>query len=158
MGGLVLSPPRRLLPEDDVSGFCSGVELVDTWFRKRARRAESAGTAVTYAVFDGRQPVGFYALASHSLERSQAFGWLARNTPKDIPVILLGMLGVDQGYQGQGVGAGLLRDAILRSASAAEIIGAKAMVVDPVGDEARSFYERWGFVQATSDGRMMIRL
>ena len=47
-------------------------------------------------------------------------GKVRRNTPEPIPAILLARLAVDRKEQGQGVGAALLRDAVLRTVEAAE--------------------------------------
>lgn len=58
---------------------------------------------------------------------------LVANAPSQVPAILLGMLGVDERYQGMGLGAQLLRDAILNSLKVSELAGARALVVDPTG-------------------------
>lgn len=62
-----------------------------------------------------------------------------------VPVILLARLAVDKRFKGQGVGTELRRDALLRTLSAAEIAGLRAIVVDANDDAARMFYERLGF-------------
>ena len=43
------------------------------------------------------------------------------------------------------VGSQLLRDATLRASNAAEIVGAKALFVEPASDSATKFYEHYGF-------------
>lgn len=65
--------------------------------------------------------------------------------PEPVPVVLLGRLAIDRGWQGRGLGADLLRDAVLRSVGAAGIIGVRAILVHAVSQEARAFYERHGF-------------
>ena len=65
--------------------------------------------------------------------------------PEPVPVILLGQLAVDAGYQGRGLGADLLSDAGRRSLAAAEVIGARAIVVQALDERASTFYQRWGF-------------
>ena len=52
--------------------------------------------------------------------------------PAQIPVILLGMLGVDKRYQGEGFGRDLLLDAVHRAGYVSEQVGAKALIVDPL--------------------------
>ena len=81
-----------------------------------------------------------------------------RNTPPDIPGILLGMLAVDVDYQGFGLGSALLQDAVIRSCFVADNIGAKVLVVDPLASELESFYERFGFKQIADTGMMAARL
>ena len=72
--------------------------------------------------------------------------------------ILLGMLGVDMRYQTMHVGAQLLRDAAMRAMGAAEIVGAKALLVEPASDRATRFYEHYGFRHIERSGRMFIPL
>jgi predicted N-acetyltransferase YhbS len=62
-----------------------------------------------------------------------------------VPVILLARLAIDQKEQGAGLGAGLLKDALSRASSAAEEIGARAVLVHAQDDEARAFYEHVDF-------------
>lgn len=158
MGALAFTPPRILQASDDVSGFSSGEPLVDSWVARRAVSARGAGTAVVYATFLDGALTGFYTLSAQSVVRSEVSGWLARNAPEQIPVILLGMLGVDERWQGMGLGSDLLSDAVRRSELVAEQIGARALVVDPLGDGARAFYARRGFRPVPGSARMFARL
>ena len=64
--------------------------------------------------------------------------------PKPVPVILLGQLAVDADYQARGLGSDLLVDAA-RRALAADVIGARAIVVQVPNEEAKAFYARFGF-------------
>jgi GNAT superfamily N-acetyltransferase len=62
-----------------------------------------------------------------------------------VPVILLARLAVDRTEQGKGLGAALLKDAILRAASAADIVGCRALLVHAKDKQAQAFYQRFGF-------------
>lgn len=143
---------------DNLAGFSSGVDLVDQWLARRASGARAAGTAVVYVTFCGDALAGFYTLSAQSITRSETSGWIARNAPQQIPVILLGMLGVDQRFQGQGLGRDLLLDAVHRAESVAEQIGARALVVDPIDNVTRSFYEKYGFRPIPGSSRLFAKL
>jgi predicted N-acetyltransferase YhbS len=65
--------------------------------------------------------------------------------PDPVPALLLGRLAVDRAWQGKGLGADLLRDAVLRAIGAAEAIGVRAVFVHAISDDAKSFYEKHGF-------------
>jgi predicted N-acetyltransferase YhbS len=52
---------------------------------------------------DGRV-VGFYALASASVERNAVAGRVRRNMPDPVPVILLSRLAIDRKEQNKGLG------------------------------------------------------
>lgn len=151
--------PRKLTSDDRLEDFCCGVGIVDDWVRSRARHAEKNGTAVVYVVCCEGAVAGLYSLCSHSVVRDEVKGgWLRRNVPESIPVILLGMLGVDRRFQGRHLGSSLLGDAIRRSLLVAEQIGAKALIVDPADDDARAFYEKYGFRPIPGAGRMFLSL
>lgn len=62
-----------------------------------------------------------------------------------IPVILIGRLGVDENFKGQGLGAGLLKNALLRCLNASEEVGVRAVIVDAKDEHARAFYQHFGF-------------
>jgi predicted N-acetyltransferase YhbS len=68
-----------------------------------------------------------------------------------VPVILLARLAVDGSEQRQGLGAGLLKDALLRATAAADIIGCRAVMVHAKDDKAQAFYQRFGFEVSPTD-------
>ncbi|MBQ9042801.1 MAG: GNAT family N-acetyltransferase [Eggerthellaceae bacterium] len=165
MGINALTKPVQLEDGMTLDGFCSGAATVDNWLASRARAAKARGSAVVYvshragADASAEPPAGFYTLSSASITRSGVTGgWLKRNAPDQIPVILLGMLGVDGRHQGSGLGKMLLHDASARSLAVADSIGAKALVVDPLDDEAAAFYSRYGFKLVPGLRRMYVPL
>ena len=149
-GGLTdrprLSPPTPLAPDHELDGFSSGVASLDDWLIRYARRNELEGASRTYVLCE-RPPrvIGYYSLAAGSILHNLATGKTRRNMPNPVPVVLLGRLAIDRTWQGKGLGADLLRDAVLRTVGAAETIGVRAMLVHAISDEARNFYEKFGF-------------
>lgn len=152
------SPPRRLVAEDNIEGFDCGLPIVNNWLQRHLRTAQQQGTAVAYATFSNGIMVGFYTLSAFSVEHDESPGWIRRNSPDPVPVILLGMLGVDLRFQTMHVGSQLLRDAVIRAMNAADIIGARALVVDPATEHAAGFYERYGFRHIPGSSRMFTPL
>jgi len=65
--------------------------------------------------------------------------------PDPVPVILLGQLAVDTDYRGRRLGSDLLVDAGRRALAAADVIGARAIVVQAIDERAKTFYDRFGF-------------
>ena len=137
--------PQRLTPEHDLSAFSSGSEKLDDWLRRRALSNEAQGGSRTYVVCRGGQVAGFYCLANGAVARYSAPARIRRNMPDPVPVMVLGRLAVDRRFQGQGLGKGLLRDAIWRTAQAAEIAGIRAILVHAKDEQARLWYDRFGF-------------
>jgi ribosomal protein S18 acetylase RimI-like enzyme len=158
--GLTYSKPEKLTASDNLQGFDCGHDAINDWVHKHAVHAESAGTAVVYATKDNHgRVVGIYSLSMHSVARSEVKNRnLKRNSPTEIPAILLGMLGVDTQNQKVGLGALLLRDAIKRSINAARIIGARALIVEPVNNSAAEFYKKYGFKEFNANGKLYIPL
>jgi GNAT superfamily N-acetyltransferase len=55
-------------------------------------------------------------------------------------VVLLARLGVDRRVQGRGLGAALVKDAMVRALAAAETIGARALLIHAESSAARDVY------------------
>ena len=139
-----LSAPARFEPgRHDVSAFDCGSDAQTGWLRRIARTAQEARTAVVYVVTpegDDRV-VAFYALAAASVAQTDAPDRLRRAAGHSpIPVILLARLGVDRGWQGRGLGAALVKDAMLRALAAAGTVGARALLIHAESSAARDFY------------------
>jgi GNAT superfamily N-acetyltransferase len=141
----VLSAPAPLAAEHDREQCSSGTPPLDDWLKRRPRQNEVSGASRTYVIADGRRVVGYYSLAAGSVLHEASTGRVRRNMPDPVPAALLGRLAVDKGWQGRGLGAALLRDAVLRVVGAAGTIGVRALLVHAISDEAKAFYEHWGF-------------
>ena len=68
-----------------------------------------------------------------------------------VPMMLLARLAVGVAWQGRGIGAGLLKDAMQRTLQAADIGGTRAFAVHAKDEAARRFYEHFGFVASPTD-------
>jgi GNAT superfamily N-acetyltransferase len=65
--------------------------------------------------------------------------------------MVLARLAVASDMQRQGIGSGMLKDAVLRTLQAADIAGLRALVAHAKDESAREFYERFDFVPSPSD-------
>ncbi len=96
--------------------------------------------------------MGYHALSVASIEHSEATDRARKGMPKHpIPAMLLARLAVDKTVQGMGIGAFLLKDAMSRAVSVAEQAGIRLLLVHAVNNEARAFYERFGFEASPTD-------
>ena len=146
-----LMPPAPLAVDHDLAAFNSGTAPLDEWLKRRARQNEASGALRTYVIAEGRRVVGYYSLSAGSVLHEAATGRVRRNMPDPVPVAPLGRLAIDRQSQGRGLGAALLRDAVLRVIGAAGTIGVRALLVHAISDEAKAFYERWGFRSSPTD-------
>jgi GNAT superfamily N-acetyltransferase len=114
---------------------------------------QMANASQTYVgLADHDAIVGFYTLAVGEVRYEGAPERLKKGLARHpVPVMLLARLGVDKAWQGKGIGAGLLRDAILRTLQVADIAGVRALVVHAKNEAARSFYERFDFQPSYTD-------
>lgn len=155
------SPPEPLRGKHGTEGFECGEPALDVWVDKHARQAEASGSARVFVTTDnGERVVGFYALSAASVSPRDATERLMKDQPKQqsVPVILIGRLAVDLAHQGKQVGRSLLQDALLKCATAAESIGARAVIVHPISDDAVRFYEQFGFEASPTDSHHLILL
>lgn len=156
------APPRPLEESDDRASFDCGRESVNAWLRRHgwANHRDNI-SRVSVSVEPGTPRIaGFVTLSASQIER----GWLAkarqRGLPEQVPAALLGQLGVDVAFQGQGYAVSLLQYALRLAVSASKEIGCAAVITHPLDDRLRAFYARWGFQELPFDPRraMIIRI
>lgn len=142
-----LSNVEPLSETHDVSGFdCGTHEPLNQWLRRFALTNQKNESARTYVVHRRNCIVGYYSIAAGSVSVEEVPGRIAKGLARHpIPVILLARLAVDKSEQGIGLGKALLKDALIRIARAADIVGARAVLVHAIDETARQFYEHFGF-------------
>ncbi len=131
------------------SEFDCGEESLNRWLRESANQYEKRKLCRVYlAVQTGDVRIlGYYTLSSYSVMPATLPVREGGKLPRlPVPAALLGQLAVDTSVQGQHVGEHLLMDALYRVARTAESIGIRLIVVHAIGDTARRFYERYGFI------------
>jgi predicted N-acetyltransferase YhbS len=147
-----LANPVPIEPHHDHSAFDCGAPALNEYLKKFALTNQRNQAARTYVARRDDVIVGYYTLAAGSVRSDTAPARVKKGLAKHpIPVILLARLAVDRNEQGMGVGAGLLKDALLRSVQAAEIIGCRAVLVHAKDQVAMSFYKRFGFEPSPVD-------
>jgi predicted N-acetyltransferase YhbS len=139
------SVPQALAADHVLDAFDCGTAALNEWLKRRALQNEAGGASRTFVTCDGKRVVGYYSLAAASIAHEIAPSKIRRNMPDPIPAVLIGRLAIDRAWQGKHLGVGLLRDAVLRATEAAERIGIRVILVHAIGDQAKAFYERFGF-------------
>ena len=135
-----------------VEGFDCGKEPLNRFLVRYALQNQQAGASQTYVGLVDEEVVGYYTLAFGAVEHAQAPGRIGKGLARHpIPLMVLARLAVAINRHGEGIGAGLLKDAVLRTFQAAEIAGLRALAVHAKDDQARTFYERHGFAQSPTD-------
>lgn len=68
--------------------------------------------------------------------------------PEPIPVVVLSRLAARADWTGQGIGPGLLKDALLRTLQLAEQMGIRALLCHAIDENAKKFYLHHGFIES----------
>lgn len=147
------SRPQPLERGDEREHFECGEPALDHWIAEHALEAQRADTSRVFVTSDGSRVVGYYALAAAEVRPEEATARAIKGQPsrRAIPAVLLARLAVDRDHQGMGLGRSLLQDAMLRSAEAAELLGVRVMLVHAKHEQARRWYERFGFEESPAD-------
>jgi GNAT superfamily N-acetyltransferase len=147
-----LSAPEPLNASHDLSSFSCGKDALDVWLKTRARSNHDKGFTVVRVVHELGRVAGYYGIAPtavipNSLPRSIR----TRQPPDPVPCLLLGQLAVDSNWANQGIGSGLLKDALRRCIQGAALIGGRAVVVKAVDEGALAYWKRRGFLPSKDD-------
>lgn len=137
------------------TGFHCNVEALDQYFHKQAGqdiRRRISRIFVAVLPDNPKEVMGYYTLSSLSIRLEQLPQKLARKLPKHpVPAALIGRLAVTHNAQGCGIGKMLIVDAIKRTVSVSNQIAIYAMVVDAINDNAKDFYEQFGFIRLSDN-------
>jgi ribosomal protein S18 acetylase RimI-like enzyme len=144
--------------QHDREAFSCGIEPLDRYFRTQASQDSRRRFAYCFVlVIPGGNVAGYYTLSATSILLTDLPQTLIKKLPRYpvVPATLMGRLAVDQKYRGKKFGESLLFDAYSRTLRSD--IASFAFVVDPKDENARSFYERYGFTPLPSAGRRMFK-
>ncbi|MBK1642944.1 GNAT family N-acetyltransferase [Chromatium okenii] len=139
---------ETLTSQHDRSGFLSGVEPLDQYFRERVSQDVRRRVTACYVAVDNVTAIiaGYYTLAASSVPLAEVPAALSKRLPRyhTVPVARLGRLAVHQDVRGQKLGAALLWDAFTRAMRSE--VAVFALVVDAKDDQAANFYLHHGFI------------
>lgn len=146
------TPVRKLAATDQVDAFDCGQAALNQFLQRYALVNQKANSAQTYVCCQGDVVVGFYSLVVGSVDPqvapSRVMKGLARHP---VPVMILARLAVDKEHQRKSLGQALLKDALLRTAQAADIAGIRRLLAHAKDDMARRWYETWEFEPSPTD-------
>ena len=148
-----LGQVEKLSAHHALDAFECGQPPLDQFLKRFAFANQRAGSAQTYVVCRGaNQVVGYYSLCVGAVEHSAASERVRKGLANHpVPVMILARLAVASVEQKRGIGKALLKDALLRTAQAAEIAGIRALLVHAKDDEARRWYLNFDFEESPTD-------
>jgi GNAT superfamily N-acetyltransferase len=146
------SPIEKIRFDHDTESFDCGKPELDRFLSRFAFVNHRANTAQTYVVCRGNRVVGYYSLTVGQADHINAPARISQGIASHpIPIMILARLAIDSREQGRGLGSALLKDALYRSARAADIAGIRALFVHAKDDEAAAFYARFNFRPSPTD-------
>jgi predicted N-acetyltransferase YhbS len=147
-----LQSPVPLEKNHDLSSFDCGAPPLNDFLQKHSLQNQQNRSARTYVALRGQRVIGYYSLAAGSVRRDEATARVGKGLANyPVPVFLLARLAVDQNEKGKGLGAALLKDALIRSLQAADIVGCRAVLVHAKDQAAQAFYRKYGFESSPID-------
>jgi len=145
------------LGQHDRSGFSSGSEALDRYFRTQVsqdirRRVTSCYVAISK---DSDHIAGFYTLSAAQVPVTQLPDSIKKKLPRypSVRAVRIGRLAIDTRFHGKEFGGTLLINAIFRTLRSD--IAAFAVVVDAKDDNATAFYRHYGFLDLDIKKRQM---
>jgi GNAT superfamily N-acetyltransferase len=143
---------EKLNREHLLDEFDCAVDDLNRFLKRQALTSQQAHSAQTYVLASDSRVFGYYSLAAGSVTHEAATDRLKKGQARHaVPVILLARLAIDRMMQGKALGAAMLKDALVRSAGAADTIGARALIVHAKDDRAKAFYEHFDFEPSPTD-------
>ena len=140
----LLDPKRH-----DRSGFACGEPALNAFLQRHAHQNMRKGISQTWVLVPQDEPItiaGYYCLAPAEVDLANLQPADARPLPPyPIPCFRMGRLARALRWRGEGIGALLIGLTVERALQARQSVGGYALIVDAKGEEAKTFYRRYGF-------------
>jgi len=149
------------LGNHDRATFSCGQADLDRYIREQASQDAKRGLASVFVVTakdDPKQILAYYTLSSRELKLEQLPEEIAKKAGKygRVGVTLLGRMAVAENYQGTGLGALTLMNALHKSLLAASEVASLAVFVEAVDSAAANFYRKYGFIPLPEDKHKLL--
>lgn len=143
----MISGPELLSQQHKLDLFDCGKPSLTDWLIKYGVMNQASDATRTYVIHRDMQVIGYYSLCPASIGREMALPRFLKGLARhdQVPAILIARLAVDITEQGTGLGAALLKYAILQAIEGADAIGGRAILVHAIDDAAEAFYQRFDF-------------
>ena len=144
------------------SEFTCGNTYLDNYIQKQAKQDIKRKLSACFVLSNEENEIrGFYTLSNAGIPRELIPENISKKMPRayeSLPVTLLGRLAINEKNKGQGLGKLLLIDALKRSFEVSKVIGSMAVIVDPIDENAISFYNKFGFISLPDSEKMFLSM
>lgn len=146
-----------LTREHDRNGFNCSDESINLFLREKAMQDQRLDLSRTMVLVNEkeniRRVIGYHTLLISQVKQEE----IPADRPKitrDIPVIMLGQVGIDVDFQGKGFGNALIIDVQQRVAEISKIVGIRALMLDARTEILAGWYQEHGFLRVSGSRRM----
>lgn len=151
---MLIEPLSR---EHDRQAFDCGDEEVTRFLREKAMQDQERDLSRTMVLVNPKASkatiIGYHTLVMTQVRQEE----IPNDRPRikrGISVILLGQLGVDIKFQGQGLGDLLLMDVQARVDEISQKVGIRALMLDARNESLAAWYEKHDFIRFPNSLRM----
>ncbi len=131
----------------DRNRFNCGIEALNNYLKVMASQQSKKDNTRTFVLEDDNvhsHIVGFYTLTMTPIDLKALPDKLQKKYQSSTSGGLIARLAVDERYKGKGFGEWLLIDALRKLLAASDSVAFPVVIVD-AKDDAKPFYERYGF-------------
>lgn len=148
--------------EHERTAFDCGHPFLNTYLAQFARQNDRNGYAKAYVMVPaeaGNPVVGYYTLSSGQVAFENIPPAIRKRLPRyPAPAVRIGELAVDVSQKGKGLGSQLLLDALERIIRASDEVAVWAVIVDPIDQQAATFYQHHGFEPLLDSDAMFLTM
>jgi len=145
-----------LAKSHDREGFDCGSEPLNAFLKQTARQHAARGISRTFVLVEENaaepKPIlGFFSLNLCQIKSEMLSAAEAKQLPRVVSGIRLGRLAVAKSHQRQGIGKTLLVAAMGKFMEIFNTAGGIGLFVDAKDEQAKRYYEQFGFVSLPSN-------
>ena len=130
--------------------FDCGIKSLNDFLMLYALQNLKKNVSVTVVAVSEENPkkiLGYYSVSIAQVNFENLPADQSKGIPRyPVPAMRIGRLAVDRSAQGAGLGGELLRHALHRAVDLSQEVGTCVVLVDALDEDAKRFYERYGFV------------
>ena len=142
-----------------VDALTCGQPELDRFLIRHALQAQQMNSSQTYVGLSGLTVIGYCTVVAGEARHVEAPERVIKGMPRyPIPLLVLARLAVHSDWQGRGIGAGLLLDALGRTLQVADMVGIRALAVHVKDDTAAAFYRHFRSISSPTDSRHLFML
>jgi ribosomal protein S18 acetylase RimI-like enzyme len=138
-----------LTKNHDRAEFDCGNDDLNRYLLRTARQHLEKGMSKTFVLIDDNNPkknLGYYTLAACEIHVEKLPRKYSKKYPSKVPAAKLARLAVSKIKQRQGCGTIMVVNAIERILLVSKNLGIIGFFVDAKNEEAKGYYEKFGFI------------